>query len=65
MTSTQTEDGTWLHVVDHLGDRKRRVDLQVTSGKTIQPTYTSAPQGLSRIAQDGERNGRLGWTPGT
>jgi hypothetical protein len=74
MTSTQLEVGTWLHALStfvaqanalELIEPKPRVDLQVTSGRTIQPAYTTAPQGLNRIAQDGESNGRLAWTPGT
>jgi hypothetical protein len=40
---------------------------EITRGLEIQPVHETSPdtpQGLMKVATDGERNGRLAWVPG-
>jgi hypothetical protein len=47
--------------------RERLAQFEVTRGLEIQPVHETSPdtpQGLMKVATDGERNGRLAWVPG-
>jgi hypothetical protein len=50
-----------------LGAMARCLQFEVTRGLEIQPVHETSPdtpQGLLKVATDGERNGRLAWVPG-
>jgi N-methylhydantoinase B/oxoprolinase/acetone carboxylase alpha subunit len=55
----------WSAHIDRLTER--RGQFEVTRGLEIQPVHETSPdtpQGLLKVATDGERNGRLAWVPG-
>ena len=41
----------------------RQLQFEVTKGAEIKPAPLTGPIGLTRTSFDGERLGRMGWTP--